>query len=314
MPEQTKKNQDLQLLIDNLQVKDENNHIYFFTIKVGKYYSPESERTILSHIDNKNATGVSVLLEYIEKAKAYEFDFIEIELYNKYKSHELEAQKPYEKQRIIVNELPKPHISSNGSEEILGIVEEKLSIREAIMTKDFEIAQLRLENKKLKNNLQKAAIKVDELKTFIKKLKNRYFKSKKTFQKTKEQTEKEIENLKDDVKFKKLVSNGLGTLAANLKFKGHDIGSLLGNIIDLDNVESNQNSENQNNLSENQNFNVRAENQENSDELDQLKHQMTEQIKLYLSDKNEKTCTDFYSVIVYLTKDNNLKTILDLIS
>lgn len=306
MPETSEKNTELQLLIDALSVKDNTKQAYYFTVKVGKYYSPESERTIVSHIDNKNATGVTVLMEYIEKAKSYDFDFIEIELYTKYKNHEIDAQKPFERKRINVSQPPKPQVVVKENEQLLGMVEEKLQIRETIMRKDFEIAQLRIENIKLKKQIEKTVIRLGEIKDKLILLKTNYLKLKKILSRTKEKSEKEIENLKEDVKIKKLLSSGLGTALTKIKIKGHDLGSLLGTMIDTDDFPANQEQ------SQNQNFNIRNEN--DASELDKLKKEMLQQVEIYLKNQDEKTCMDFYNILVYVVNSkDNMQTILELI-
>jgi len=321
MPETEKKNQECQLLIDLLTNKDANNQIYYFQIKGGKYFNPLSETVLVSHIENKSATGVNEFMKYVEKAKNFDFDFISVELFTKTRRHEIDAQKPFDTRKIIINEPPKPNITPVLSREneiqnqnqILGMVQEKLDIREAIMTKDFEIASLKVQNAKLHDSIKKTSIRIGELKDLVKKIKTRYFRIKKDLVKTKEKSEKEIENLKDDVAFKKLITNGLGTLASGIKIKGQNLGDLLGSFIDLPDKQE-DNNENANS-SKSQNFNIRTENNGSQDtELDIIKKEMLRQVELYLKDKDEKKALAFYKILGYITNnDQNMETILDLI-
>jgi len=308
------KNLDYQLLLDFVGTRDLNKQPYYFTIKVGKYANPQ-DVVIISHLNNKAATGSESLMEQIKKCSDYkDYDYIIVELFSKFKKHELEAQTPFDTRRITLRE-PNQSVALRGfntQQDMLGIVAEEIEKRSEIMKKDFEIAQLKIDKDRLEKNLKEQSFDLDELKNNYDEIKKKCKKLKKELEKTTEKSLKEIEDEREKTNLKNLGTTALTTFLAKSKY-ANKLGEILNGFIAGDETQTNQRTqpEYQQQVQEEQ---QEPEPQKELTKLDIVKIQLVKGIKNYVDTLDEDSTNEFYNVFYHITLANeNLKNLSSLI-
>jgi len=311
--EEKQKNQDLQLLLDLLAQMDAGKQPYYFRITAGKY-SKLSTDELVSHLDNQNATGMDEFLKHFAKLQNYDFDYIDVELFSKCKRNHPDAISSFQKKRIILREISSAIQNTNNLNDnnYLGLINEKVNqAKEAIfseMQKDFKIEKLTDENKKLRNLLKKKSLRNEELKTkavTISKIKN---KLKKNYEKHKEQSEKDLNAVKEEVSLKKLAVTGLGAFAAQVPVGTNTLANLLGGFFEQSMpIPQNQEVQKETEIKTN-------ETEPEMSELDKTIKFMNEQLQVYFANKEVKDCEEIWEIFLYVTQSlDNRKMILDLI-
>jgi len=237
MKQETIQNPELKLLIDRYSDLEQTKQPFYYTI-IACWHDRQSKRVLVSHLDNKTATGVDNLLRFINQARMIGADYVKIFEYKSYTKKAQLSQITSDEHEIVLNEK-KAYLSGFGGLEGLDAgdyMKSQIALGTVQTQIDIEKERNKEINKRLETTLinnEELARKNDELKekniNLEQKLKELEFKQLMELQKFQIDKERELSKTKEDLSLRNMLAGfGLNFAANKLNVKPEDVLGMLG--------------------------------------------------------------------------------------